>query len=66
MGLAKLVKATIVLPRVDTQDVVSRLAELEWFHPIQSSSDHPNPYLDDWRYGHDVQGRPKRKDRLFH
>src|SRR5215212_9937286 len=47
MGLAKLVKATIVLPRVDTQDVVSRLAELEWFHPIQSPSDHPNPYLDD-------------------
>src|SRR5215208_1106023 len=47
MGLAKLVKATIVLPRVDTQDVVSRLAELEWFHPIQSPSDHPNPHLDD-------------------
>src|SRR5215217_7147758 len=47
MGLAKLMKATIVLPRVDTQEVVSRLAELEWFHPIQSPSDHPNPYLDD-------------------
>src|ERR671919_1334524 len=47
MGLAKLMKATIVLPRVDTQEVVSRLAELEWFHPIQTPSDHPNPYLDD-------------------
>src|ERR671919_1000920 len=47
MGLAKLIKATIVLPRVDTQEVVSRLAELEWFHPIQTPSDHSNPYLDD-------------------
>jgi V/A-type H+/Na+-transporting ATPase subunit I len=47
MGLAKLMRATIVLPRVDTQKVVSRLAELEWFHPIQTPSDHPNPYLDD-------------------
>src|ERR671921_3047624 len=47
MGLAKLMKATIVLPRVDTQEVVSRLAELEWFHPIQTPSDHSNPYLDD-------------------
>jgi V/A-type H+/Na+-transporting ATPase subunit I len=47
MGLAKLMKATIVLPRVDTQEVVSRLAELEWFHSIQTPSDHSNPYLDD-------------------
>jgi len=47
MGLAKLMKATIVLPRIETQEVVSRLAELEWFHPIQTPSDHANPYLDD-------------------
>src|SRR5919109_1715345 len=47
MGLAKLMKATIVLPRIETQEVVSRLAELEWFHPIQTPSDHSNPYLDD-------------------
>ncbi|MDQ3909686.1 MAG: ATPase [Thermoproteota archaeon] len=47
MGLAKLMKATVVLPRIETQEVVSRLAELEWFHPIQTPSDHPNPYIDD-------------------
>jgi V/A-type H+-transporting ATPase subunit I len=47
MGLAKLMKATIVLPRLDTQEVVSRLAELEWFHSIQTPSDHSNPYVDD-------------------
>jgi V/A-type H+-transporting ATPase subunit I len=47
MGLAKLMKATVVLPRLETQEAVSRLAELEWFHPIQSASEHLNPYYDD-------------------
>lgn len=47
MGLAQLKKASIILPRMDTQDVVSKLAELEWFHPIQSTSEHLNPYYDD-------------------
>jgi V/A-type H+-transporting ATPase subunit I len=47
MGLAKLMKATIVLPRTETQEVVSKLAELEWFHPIQTPSEHLNPFLDD-------------------
>ncbi len=47
MGLAKLMKATIILPRIETQEAVSKLAELEWFHPIQSPSDHINPYYDD-------------------
>src|ERR671933_821146 len=49
MGQAKLMKATIVLPRMETQEAISRLAELEWFHrlPTSSSSEHPNPYLDD-------------------
>jgi V/A-type H+-transporting ATPase subunit I len=53
MGLAKLKKATVILPRMDTQGAVSKLAELEWFHPLHtsssssSSSEHSNPYLDD-------------------
>jgi V/A-type H+-transporting ATPase subunit I len=47
MGLAKLMKATIVLPRMETQEAVSRLAELEWFHSIQSASEHTNPFYDD-------------------
>lgn len=49
MGLARLKKATIILPRMDTQDAVSKLTELEWFHPIQrpSTSEHINPYYDD-------------------
>ncbi|MER3407299.1 MAG: ATPase [Nitrososphaera sp.] len=49
MGLAKLKKATLILARMETQAAVSKLAELEWFHPIQNSttSDHINPYYDD-------------------
>jgi V/A-type H+-transporting ATPase subunit I len=48
MGLAKLKRATIILPRMDTQEAVSKLAELEWFHPIQSAAaEHINPYYDD-------------------
>jgi V/A-type H+/Na+-transporting ATPase subunit I len=47
MGLAKLKKAALILPRLETQEAVSRLAELEWFHPIQTTSEHLNPYFDD-------------------
>jgi V/A-type H+/Na+-transporting ATPase subunit I len=47
MGLAKLMKATIILPRIETQDAVSRLADLEWFHPLQNPSEHINPFYDD-------------------
>src|SRR5262245_50974027 len=47
MGLAKLKKAALILPRMETQEAVSKLAELEWFHPIQTSSEHLNPRYDD-------------------
>jgi V/A-type H+-transporting ATPase subunit I len=47
MGLAKLMKATVILPRIETQDAISRLAALEWFHPLQNPSEHINPYYDD-------------------
>ncbi len=47
MGLAKLKKATIILPRIETQDAISRLAALEWFHPLQNTSEYINPYYDD-------------------
>src|SRR5918911_3303870 len=47
MGLAKLKKAALILPRIETQEAVSKLAELEWFHPIQTNSEHLNPFFDD-------------------
>jgi len=47
MGLARLKKAALILPRIETQEAVSKLAELEWFHSIQTASEHINPYFDD-------------------
>jgi V/A-type H+/Na+-transporting ATPase subunit I len=47
MGQAKLLKTTLILPRVETHNAVSKLAELEWFHPLQNPSEHGNPYFDD-------------------
>ncbi len=49
MGLAKLSKVTLFVPRRESADTVSRLAEFEWFHPIDlsSKSDYIDPRLDD-------------------
>jgi V/A-type H+-transporting ATPase subunit I len=47
MGLAKLLKTTLILPRVETHEAVSKLAELEWFHTLQNPSEHSNSYFDD-------------------
>jgi V/A-type H+-transporting ATPase subunit I len=47
MGQAKLLKTTLILPRVETHDVVSKLAELEWFHTLQNPSEHSSSYFDD-------------------
>ena len=47
MGQAKLLKTTLILPRVETHEAVSRLAELEWFHTLQNPSEHSSSYFDD-------------------
>ena len=47
MGLAKLMKATVILPRLETQEAVSKLAGLEFFHSLPSSSEYSHPYMDD-------------------
>lgn len=47
MGLAKLAKVTLILPRIESAQAISRLAEFEWFHPVSSASDHADPGLDD-------------------
>ena len=47
MGLAKLKKATVILPRLETQEAVSKLAGLEFFHSLPSSSEYSHPYMDD-------------------
>jgi len=45
--IAKLMKATLILPRTETTQAVSSLAELEWFHPLPKGSDYVNIELDD-------------------
>ncbi|HYZ97094.1 MAG TPA: hypothetical protein VE524_10920, partial [Nitrososphaeraceae archaeon] len=49
MGLARLSKVTLFVPRAESANVVSKLAEFEWFHPIpvSSTSDYSNPEIDD-------------------
>ncbi|MDQ3840796.1 MAG: ATPase, partial [Thermoproteota archaeon] len=42
-----MVKTSLVLPRVETQQAVSKLAELEWFHPLENNSEFSNTYYDD-------------------
>ncbi len=47
MGVARLVKTSLVLPRNETQQAVSKLAELEWFHSFENNSEFSNRYYDD-------------------
>jgi V/A-type H+/Na+-transporting ATPase subunit I len=46
VGIAKLAKITLILPRVESAQAISRLAEFQWFHPVSTSSEHSEPNLD--------------------
>ncbi len=46
MPIARLMKTTLILPRTESKEAVSSLAELEWFHPLPKGSEHMNPELD--------------------
>ncbi|EGP94531.1 V-type ATP synthase subunit I [Nitrosarchaeum koreense] len=47
MGTADLKLGTIVLPRSESPQAISRLTEFEWFHKIDSSSDQVTHEIDD-------------------
>ncbi|MEM0367606.1 MAG: V-type ATPase 116kDa subunit family protein [Candidatus Nitrosocaldus sp.] len=47
MPLVKLLKVSLILPRREAADAINRLAELEWFHPINKESHYTNPDIDD-------------------
>ena len=47
MVIANLKLASIVLPRAESPQAVSRLAEFEWFHKIDTGSDQLTPEIDD-------------------
>ena len=45
--MADLKIGTVILPRSETPQIVSRLAEFEWFHKIDSTSETVTPEVDD-------------------
>jgi len=45
--VADLKIGTVILPRSETPQIVSRLTEFEWFHKIDSSSETVTPEVDD-------------------
>jgi len=47
LGVAELRLATLALPRSEAARAVSRLAEFEWFHKVDSAGEAPTPALDD-------------------
>ncbi|NMJ86295.1 MAG: hypothetical protein EX285_00345 [Thaumarchaeota archaeon] len=46
MAIAKLMKATLILPRNEAAQAVSSLAEFEWFHYLPQGSEYINIELD--------------------
>ena len=47
MGTADLKLGTVILPRSESPQAISRLTEFEWFHKIDTSSDLVTPEIDD-------------------
>ncbi|WP_420546271.1 V-type ATP synthase subunit I [Nitrosopumilus sp.] len=47
MGTADLKLGTVILPRSESPNAISRLTEFEWFHKIDSASDLVTPEIDD-------------------
>ena len=47
LGTADLKLGTIILPRSESPQAISRLTEFEWFHKIDSASDLVTPEIDD-------------------
>ena len=47
MVVADLKLGSIILPRSESPQAVSRLAEFEWFHKIETDSDLVTPEIDD-------------------
>ena len=47
MGTADLKLGTVILPRGESPEAISRLTEFEWFHKVDSASDLVTPEIDD-------------------
>ena len=47
MTVADLMIGTVILPRSESPQVISRLTEFEWFHKIESQNETITPQIDD-------------------
>ena len=47
MVVAELVLGTIIVPRTESPEAISRLTEFEWFHKIDTQNDTVTPEIDD-------------------
>jgi len=47
LAVAELVKGSVVLPRTESPNAISRLAEFEWFHKIEIENETITPEIDD-------------------
>ncbi len=47
MAIAELLVGNVILPRTESPQAVSRLAEFEWFHKIETENETITPELDD-------------------
>ncbi|MCH7940358.1 MAG: ATPase [Thaumarchaeota archaeon] len=47
MALAALILGSVILPRSESPEAISRLAEFEWFHNLETQSDTVTPEIDD-------------------
>ena len=47
MVVAELVLGTIIVPRTESPEAISRLTEFEWFHKIETQNDTVTPEIDD-------------------
>lgn len=47
MPEAKLLKVTLIMPRSEASEAISKISELEWFHVIKQDSQYTNPDIAD-------------------
>ena len=47
MVVAELMLGTIIVPRTESPEAISRLTEFEWFHKIETQNDTVTPEIDD-------------------
>ena len=47
MAVAELLLGSVILPRIDSPQIISRLTEFKWFHKIETENETITPEIDD-------------------